>query len=130
MYIYISIHISVLSFDLFILRFVFLFCFVFFVLFFLFVCFLPSFHCSLISVLTWGTTMKIRLFRPFCAISANVHDAHICLQYYFNFNFLTVCLFICLFVCLFFSLKLIFRFRKFCIFQALFSFFWLVFTVK
>ena len=35
---------------------------------------------SFIFILTWGTTMKIRRFFPFCAILAFVDAIHICLQ--------------------------------------------------
>ena len=42
---------------------------------------------SLIFVLTWGTTMKVRRFCPFCTIPTNVDTICICLQYFFNFNF-------------------------------------------
>ena len=53
------------------------------VLFFLFVCFIfcfPSLPLSLIFILSWGTTMKIRWFCPFCAIPANDDAIQICLQ--------------------------------------------------
>ena len=44
---------------------------------------------SLIFVLTWGTTMKLRRFCAFCAIAVIVDAIHICLQrLYFNFSFL------------------------------------------
>ena len=66
--------------------------------------FFPRLSFSLIFVLTWGTTKKIRRFCPFCAILAIVDAIHICLQYYFNFTFyiLTFNQFVYLFVCFLF----------------------------
>ena len=66
---------------------------------------------SLIFVLTWGTTMKLRRFCAFCAITVIVDAIHICLQrLYFNFSFLDFN-----FLIFFFLLRLI-RFNKFVVF--------------
>ena len=45
-----------------------------------FSCFFSCLPFSLIFVLTWGTTMKIRRFCRFCAMPAIVDAIHICLQ--------------------------------------------------
>ena len=56
---------------------------------------------SLIFVLTWGNTMEIRRFCPFCAISVIADAIHICLQWYFIFNFhILTSLFVCFLFCL------------------------------
>ena len=94
--------------------------------------FFRRFHFSLIFVLTWGITMKIRRSGPFCAIPVIADAIHICLQNCFNPNYyiLTFSQFVCLFVFFFFLLRLIFRFNKFVIFQTFYSFLWLVFMAK
>ena len=95
--------------------------------------FFPRLRFSLIFILTWGTTMKLRLFCPFCTIPAILDTIHICLQQYLNFNFyiLTFNQFVCLF---FFLLRLIFDIINlqfyYRIFQVLYSFLWFVFMAK
>ena len=122
-YTYMWMYTGVFSFDLSILMFLF--------------CFFSRLPFSLIFVLTWGTTMTIRHFCPFCAIPAIADAIHILsavilsLQLLY-FNFLTSLCFVCFsfIIIIFVLLRLIFRFNKFVIFQFLYSCLWFVFMAK
>ena len=93
-----------------------------------FFCFLftLSFH----FVLTWGTTMKIKLFCPFWAIRAIVYAIHICLQSHFKFNSYTLTFSPVFLFSFFFVLRLISLFGKFLNFHLVYSFLWFVFMAK